>query len=253
MSFWTVDNPVVQAGATPSSPTGIADWDPSKLYQSGEIVVFNGSQYLNLGAAPVGVQPPVEAEIPVMAGSPKWRLISRGRTRAAAWDPAKSYFADQVVTYLGGTYVLDAPQVPPGSMPAGSKAWTRLSETLTDGESAIISLPDFQGIVPGVTVSLFNNVDEVSRVRRHFITLTLAGFVNGQAFFLRFPRPLPGTSRPEVNVQPLDPPSFAVPVYALPVAFGPQILGYQFNFVGSMPAGTYQYEVTVKQMIAEVL
>jgi hypothetical protein len=215
--------------------------------------VFNGSQYVALGTTPVGVPPPVEAEIPVLAGSPKWRLVARGRTRAAAWETTKTYYADQVVTYLGGTYVLDAAQVPPGLTPAGSKAWTRISETLTDAESQPITLADFQGVAAGVTIQIQQNVDELARVRRHILTLQLGGFVNGQAFFLRFPRAMLGNSRPEITVLPKDAPSFAVSSFAVAVTFGPQIIGYQFNFGGAMPAGTYQFEITVKQMIAEVM
>ena len=86
-------------------------------------------------------------------------------------------------------------------MPAGSKAWTRLSETLTDGESAIISPPDFQGIVPGVTVSLFNNVDEVSRVRRHFITL-FSPDRQRASVLPAIPATVAGDFPPRVNVQP---------------------------------------------------
>ncbi|PSM30465.1 hypothetical protein [Haliangium sp. UPWRP_2] len=251
MAFWTVENPVVQ-GSSPTSVGPIADWDPARTYAQGDIVVFNGSQYMALGVPPVAVVPALEAEIPVLAGAPKWRLIARGRTRAAPWEPVKTYYADQVVTYLGGTYVLDAPTVPPGALPAGSKAWTRLSETLTDAESAPITLADFTGIGFGITIQIQQNIDETPRVRRHIVTLTLANFVNGQAYFLRFPRPMLGNSRPEIIVLPQDGPSFAVNSHAVPIAFGPQIIGYQFNFVGSMPAGTYVFEITVKQMIAEV-
>ena len=95
---------------------------------------------------------PMAGATTVVAGSPKWTMAARGRSRAVAYDDAATYYADQVVTYLGGTYILDAPTVPQGTKPNRDKRWTRLSETLTDSESAKVNTGDLINVPVNVTV-----------------------------------------------------------------------------------------------------
>ncbi|MBL9002899.1 MAG: hypothetical protein JNJ46_01565 [Myxococcales bacterium] len=253
MAFFTVDNVVVGSGASPSAPARVSEWSSTGQYSDGAIVVFNGSQYIANGTPTVGVQPPIEVASPVVAGSPKWTLAARGRSRAVAYDDAATYFADQVVTYLGGTYILDAPTVPQGTKPSRDKRWTRLSETLTDSESAKVHTGDLINVPVNVTVQIFKHNDEESRVRHHWVRFSTAFFVGSLSIYtLRFPRPIKSEARPAITFHTLDGATAAANLTATYNLSGNEITGYTATINAGIAPGTYEWLVTVKQAIDEV-
>lgn len=254
MSLFQVENPVVAAGSSSGSsgPARVTEWDASKTYDDGAAVIFNGSLYYAQGAPLVGVQPPVEIGAPVTPNQPRWALAARGRSRAVQFDPSAKYYADQVVTYLGGVYVLDVPWIAPNSPPPQNKqAWLKLSEVLTDAESGVLVPGSIVATGGGFSVLLGTGADEVARVARHFVDLNSAIFINGSVYICTFPRPMQSNSRPIIEVLPINPGSFPAPVVCLPLIGGGQCTGYQFFTAGSFPPGAYQFQIVIKQVISE--
>jgi len=253
MSFFTAENVVVGGGSSPSAGGRVTEWSSMGQYSDGSIVVFNGSQYVANGVPMVGVTPPIEVASPVVPGAPKWTLSARGRSRPVEFDDATTYYADQVVTYLGGTYILDAATVPQGTKPTRDARWTRLSETLTDAESAKVSSADLINIPINVTVQLFAGSDEESRVGHHWVRLTTPNFLGTLPIYtMRFPRSIKSLARPSITFQDMGAQIAAAVLTADYVTNGAEITGYTASINAGLAPGSYEWRVTIKQAIDEV-
>jgi hypothetical protein len=163
MSIFTADNVVVSGATGSTSQPRVAEWSSNTAYSDGQIVTFNGSQYVARGGVGAGVVPPVEVSSPLTPGAPRWILACRGRSLPTGYNDNTTYYADQVVTFLGGVYILDAPTLPVGTRPTRDKRWTRLSETLTDAESEKVTSADLSGFATNATAAIVSNTDEDPR------------------------------------------------------------------------------------------
>lgn len=252
MSIFSAEN-VVVGGSSGSATYRVSDWINNAAYSDGQIVLFNGSQYIARGSVPAGVVPPIETATPMIPGQPKWQLACRGRSLPVDYSDTATYYADQVVLYLGGVFILDAATVPAGTRPGRDRRWTRQSETLTDAEGEKVTSADLSAFAVNTTAAIVGNTDETSRVRHHRVRLTVSGFLSTVALYtLRFPRPIPSVARPQITIQPED----AVAVYmlmtAVPVINGTNVTGYTLVSQGASTAGTYEFNVYVKEMIDQV-
>lgn len=253
MSIFTADN-VVVSGATGSTsqPRG-AEWSSNTAYSDGQIVTFNGSQYVARGGVGAGVVPPVEVSSPLTPGAPRWILACRGRSLPTGYNDNTTYYADQVVTFLGGVYILDAPTLPVGTRPTRDKRWTRLSETLTDAESEKVTSADLSGFATNATAAIVSNTDEDPRIRHHRVRVTVSALIPpGPLFTLRFPRPLATEARPQIAIQPEDNFSASMLLTVTANVSGNQVTGYTLSAQGGVQTGTYEFGVFVKEQIDQV-
>lgn len=255
MSVFTAANVIVSnpgCTRTPASGISVQPWDSNASYSDGQTVVFNGSLYVAIGSPPAGLIPPLEVATPKQSGSPKWALATRGRTPAVPWDESTRYYQDQVVRYLGGTFVLDQPTVPVGTRPNAHPAWTPLSEVLTVAESQRVSTRNLGNIGPDITAHIFEQADETARVRNHRVRVASIGTTPpGPLYELTFPVPIDGHAPPELAVTPEDQGAWGLglalqPVYSLSQCVGYRCLAAQ----GFQRPGTYEFSVTIKQPIA---
>jgi hypothetical protein len=252
MSIFSAENVVVSGGGS-SSPGRVTEWASNVTYSDGQIVTFNGSQYIARGGVGAGVVPPVEVATPLLPGAPRWVLSARGRSLPSVYNDNTTYYADQVVTFLGGVYILDAPTVPVGTRPTRDKRWTRMSEVLTDAESEKVSSADLSGFAATVTAAIVNNTDEDPRVRHHRVRLTISAISTpGPLYSLRFPRPLASEARPQISVHVEDQIGFYMLLTAAPIISGGQVTGYTLSAQGGAPPTTLEFTVFVKEMVDQV-
>lgn len=252
MSIFTAENVVVSGGGS-SSPGRVSEWASNVAYSDGQIVTFNGSQYIARGGVGAGVVPPVEVASPLTPGAPRWFLAARGRSLPSSYNDNTTYYADQVVMYLGGVYILDAPTVPVGTRPTRDKRWTRLSEVLTDAESEKVTSADLSGFAASTTAAIINNTDEDPRVRHHRVRLTVSALSSpGPLYTLRFPRPLASEARPQIMIQVEDQVDAYMLLTAAPFISGGQVTGYTLSAQGGAPPTTIEFTVFVKEMVDQV-
>lgn len=256
MSFFKAENVVVASSGGGSAPTPakVTQWNNMASYSDGQVVIFNGSQYVAQGTPSVGMVPPIEVAAPQVPAQPKWILSARGRTTPSEYDDRATYYADQVVTYLGGTWILDAPTVPIGTAPNRDSRWTRLSETLTEAEAEKLSTSDLSNFATDTSAFIVALGDEVPRVRHHWVRVNIQTPI-GQTPVLyqcRFPRPIRGLVRPEITIQATDQPSAFSLLAASPTVSGNQIIGYTIGIENGKASGTYDILVTVKEQIDQV-
>lgn len=253
-SIFEVDNVVVGGGSTGSATScRVTDWTQNATYSDGAIVIFNGSQYVACGSVPSGLVPPVEYYTPATPGQPRWQLAARGRSLPQAYSDNNTYYADQVITHLGGVFILDAPTVSPGTRPGKDKRWTRFSETLTSAEGEPLGSSDLTNFTANVTAAIVSNSDETSRVRHHRVRLTVSSVLSaGPLFTCKFPRAIPSEARPQVTVQPEDQIGFYMLLTASAAINGGQVTGYVLNCQGGAPPCTIEFSVFVKEAIDQV-
>lgn len=251
MSFFTAANVVVGSGNAPSSG-GVQQWDSNASYSDGQAVVFNGSMYIAIGAPPVGLVPPIEVAAPQQPGSPKWSLAARGRTPAAPWNDTTTYYQDQVVRFMGGTYVLDKPTVAAGIRPSVDPGWTPLSEVLTEVEAQKVTSANLTNFGGGITAFIFQNTDEVARVRSHRVRVaSLSVTPQGVLYEMLFPKPINSLSPPMITVNAEDQDAWILGLGMQPIYNATQCIGYRcLTTLGFMNPGTYEFSVTVKQPLA---
>ncbi len=253
-SIFEVDNVVVGSGSTGSTATcRVSDWTQNTSYSDGAIVVFNGSQYVACGSVPVGLIPPVEYYTPLTPGQPRWQLAARGRSLPQAYSDNSTYYADQVITYLGGVFILDAPTVVAGTRPGRDKRWTRLSETLTLAEGEPLGTSDLTNFAATVTAAIVANSDETARVRHHRVRMTISNLLsNGPLYTCKFPRAIPCEARPQITIQPEDQMGFYMLLTASAVISGGQVTGYVLHNQGGAGPSTIEFTVYVKEQIDQV-
>lgn len=253
MSIFTADNVVVGGSSGSSSLPRVSEWNNNTAYTDGQIVTFNGSQYVARGGVGVGVVPPVEVHSPQTPGAPRWILACRGRSLPTAYNDSTTYYADQVVTYLGGVYILDAPTLPVGTRPTRDTRWTRLSEVLTEAESERVTSADLSSFAASTTAAIVSNTDEDPRVRHHRLRVTVSTLIPpGPLFVLRFPRPLATEARPQISIQPEDNFSVSMLLTVTANVSGNQVTGYTLSAQGGVQTGTYEFGVFVKEQIDQV-
>ena len=241
---------VVNAKSTSAPSCTHAAFDVTKPYAAGDTVTFNGSLYKVLAAVTAGVIPPVEVATPAVPGAPKYSLMSRGRTTAESYDATKPYFQDQVVTYNGGLYLLDAPSVPIGTAPT-SAPWLPLSDGmgLTLEESMTLQLPN---ITAGTGVAVAHNPlnsYDLQRVKGHRFRYVTAGGVlpaGDVVAKVAFPIPFPKTRKPpRITTSPGNPGAVAAGLFIEPLTSGLATVGYALRAAASVPVGT-QIDVAVQ-------
>lgn len=256
MPVFTAANIVIGGGGpnTPSSSgSKIPQWANNASYADGQLVTFNGSMYVANGIPAVGLIPPIEVATPQIPGQPKWSLAVRGRTVAAAWDNVATYYADQVVTYLGGTYILDAATIPAGTRPTRDKRWLRLSETLTEAEAEKVSTADVSQVAADCAVTIFANGDEDARVAHHWVRVLVdVAIVQTTLYVLKFPRAIKSQARPAISIQAADQNSAFMILNATPIVSGNECTGYRMSVNNGSPQGTAEFLVTVKESIDQV-
>lgn len=253
MSLCKVENVVIATKSDEASPSGgVRPWGSNQSYSDGQAVLFNGSLYVAVGSPPVGRVPPVEMATPQQPGSPKWSLAARGRTPAVPWEESATYYQDQVVRYLGGTYILDKPTVPAGTRPNADAAWTPLSETLTEIESQKVSTANLGNFGSGITAQIFQQADESARVRHHRIRVASLNVTTpGPLFEMTFPKPINGLTPPQLSVNAEDPGAWNLGLGLQPLYNASQCIGYRcYAALGFQKAGTYEFSVSVKQPLA---
>ena len=253
-SIFEVDNVVVGGGSAGSGTTcRVSDWTQNTSYSDGAIVVFNGSQYVACGSVPAGLVPPVEYYTPLTPSQPRWQLAARGRSLPQAYSDNPTYYADQMVTHLGGTFILDAPTVPAGTRPGRDKRWTRLSETLTAAEGEQIATADLTNFAPTITAAIISSSDEVGRVRHHRVRLTVSSVIsNGSLYTCKFPKAIPSEARPQITIQPEDQFGFYMLLTASAITSGGQVTGYVLNNQGGAGPCTIEFTVYVKEQIDQI-
>ena len=253
-SIFEVDNVVVSGGSTGSGTTcRVSEWVQNQSYSDGAIVVFNGSQYVACGSVPAGLVPPVEYYTPLAPSQPRWQLAARGRSLPQAYSDNATYYADQMVTHLGGTFILDAPTVPAGTRPSRDKRWTRLSETLTVAEGEPLGTSDLTNFAASVTAAIVANSDETARVRHHRVRMTISSLLsNGTLYTCKFPRAIPCEARPQITIQPEDQQGFYMLLTASAIISGGQVTGYVLNNQGGAAPSTIEFTVFVKEQIDQV-
>ncbi len=241
---------VLNTKLAPGAGCSHSAYDPAKPYAAGDTVTFNGSLYRALAAVTAGVIPPIEVATPALPGAPKYALMSRGRTSAAPYDPTKPYFQDQVVTYNGGLYLLDAPSVAIGTAPT-SAPWLPLCDGLglTLEESMTLQLPN---LTPGTGVNVAHNPlnsYDLQRVKGHRFRYTVAGgtLIAGEFVTkVTFPLPFPGTRKPpRMSASPGNPGAVAAGLYIEPLTSGLATVGYALRVAIPVPVGT-QIDVAVQ-------
>ena len=254
MAIFEVDNVVVGGGSAVSGATcRVSDWTQNTSYADGAIVIFNGSQYVACGTVPAGLIPPLEYYMPLTPSQPRWQLAARGRSLPQAYSDNQTYYADQVVTHLGGVFILDAPTVAAGTRPSRDKRWTRLSETLTAAESEQIGSGDLTNFAPSVTAAIISSSDEVARVRHHRVRMTISSVIpNGALYTCKFPKAIPSEARPQITIQPEDQMGFYMLLTATAITSGGQITGYVLNNQGGAGPSTIEFTVYVKEQIDQV-
>lgn len=257
MSFFTAANVVVPGGGgggSSPSPFKVTPWDSNASYSDGQVVIFNGSQYVAQGAPAVGMVPPVEVASPQVKNQPKWALAARGRSLPAEYDDRATYYADQVVTYLGGTWILDAPSVPPGTVPTRDARWTRLSETLTEAEAEKLATSDLSNFAADTSAFIVALGDEVPRVRHHWVRVNIVNPIGQTAvlYQCRFPRPIRAAARPEISIQATDQSGAFSLLAATALVGNNQVNGYSVGIENGKASGTFDILVTVKEQIDQV-
>lgn len=234
---------IVNAKSTSAPSCTHSAYDVTKTYAAGDMVTFNGSLYKVLAAVAAGVIPPVEVATPAVPGAPKYSLMSRGRTTAETYDATKPYFQDQVVTYNGGLYLLDAPSVPIGTAPTAAP-WLPLSDGmgLTLEESMTLQLPN---VAAGAGVAVAHNPlnsYDLQRVKGHRLRYIVAGGVLASGEVLAtvmFPLPFPGAKKPpRITLSPGNQGAVAAGLYAEPLTSGLMIVGYSIRVAYTVPVGT---------------
>jgi hypothetical protein len=253
-SIFEVDNVVVGGGSAGSGATcRVSDWTQNTSYSDGAIVVFNGSQYVACGSVPAGLVPPVEYYTPLTPSQPRWQLAARGRSLPQAYSDNPTYYADQMVTHLGGTFILDAPTVPAGTRPGRDKRWTRLSETLTAAEGEQLASVDLTNFAPTVTAAIISNSDEVGRVRHHRVRMTISTVIGPSVLYTcKFPKSISSEARPQITIQTEDQIGFYMLLTAMAVTSGGQVTGYVMAAQAGAPAATLEFTVFVKEQIDQV-
>lgn len=253
MSIFSAENVVVSGPSGFTAMSRVSEWTINTSYSDGQIVTFNGSQYVSRGSVGAGIVPPLEVATPQIPGQPKWQLACRGRSLPTDYSDTATYYADQVVQYLGGVFILDAPTVPAGTRPGRDKKWTRLSETLTDAESEKVTSADLSVFAVGTTAAIISNSDETARVRHHRVRFTMSGLLSSVALYtLRFPRAIPSEARPQITVQAEDQIMSYMLLTGVPILSGNFVTGYTMVANGGGSAGTYEFTVYVKEMIDQV-
>ncbi|MGN7018975.1 hypothetical protein ACTHRB_05105, partial [Bacillus safensis] len=111
--------------------TGALPFDPSQLqdYDAGQVVTFNGSTYIANVDDPSGI-PGLSPDYTLLAASGETGPTGPtgiGLSGVEAYDPvmATTYSVGQVVTYGGGTYIVDS--APPSGTPDTSSDYTLLA------------------------------------------------------------------------------------------------------------------------------
>ncbi|MCY7658213.1 collagen-like protein, partial [Bacillus safensis] len=111
--------------------TGALPFDPSQSqdYDAGQVVTFNGSTYIANVDAPSGI-PGLSPDYTLLAASGETGPTGPtgiGLIGVEAYDPvmATTYSVGQVVTYGGGTYIVDS--APPSGTPDTSSDYTLLA------------------------------------------------------------------------------------------------------------------------------
>ncbi len=254
MSIFTADNVVVSGpSGLATSASRVSEWVANIAYSDSQIVTFNGSQYVARGSVGAGLIPSIEVSTPQVPGQPKWFLACRGRSLPVEYSDTATYYADQVILFLGGVYILDAATVPVGTRPNRDKRFTRMSETLTDAESERVTSADLSAFAVASSVVLVSNSDESPRVRHHRVRLTMAGLISpGNLYTLRFPRPLGTEARPQITVHVEDQLTSYMLLTGIPTFSGTQVSGYIMTAQGGGGPGSYEFDVFVKEMIDQV-
>lgn len=241
---------VVNTKLAPAAGCSHYPYDPAKSYAAGDTVTFNGSLYRVLAAVTAGVIPPIEVATPAVPGTPRYRLMSRGRTSPEPYDATKPYFQDQVVTYNGGLYLLDAPSVPIGTAPTSAQ-WLPLCDGLglTLEESMTLQLPN---LTPGTGVNVAHNPlnsYDLQRVKGHRFRYTVAGGTLLAGDFVTkvvFPLPFSGTRKPpRMSATPGNLGAVAAGLYIEPLTSGLATIGYALRVAIPVPVGT-QIDVAVQ-------
>ena len=256
MSFFTAANVVVpgSGGGSSPSPFKVTAWDSAVSYSDGQVVIFNGSQYVAQGSPGVGMVPPIEVASPVVKNQPRWLLAARGRSTPTEYDDRATYYADQVVTYLGGTWILDAPTVPAGMAPNRDSRWTRLSETLTEAEAERLATSDLFNFATDTSAFMVALGDEVPRVRHHWVRVNILNPIGQTAvlYQCRFPRPIRAAARPQITIQATDQPGAFALLAATPLIGNNQVTGYSVGIENGKASGTFDIFVTIKEQIDQV-
>lgn len=258
MSFFTAADVVIpgsgSGGGGVPSPLKVTPWDSTASYSDGQIVIFNGSQYVAQGSPGVGSVPPIEVASPQVKNQPKWLLAARGRSLPAEYDDRATYYADQVVTYLGGTWILDAPTVAVGTTPNRDSRWTRLSETLTEAEGERLATSDLSNFAADTSAFIVALGDEVPRVRHHWVRVNILNPIGQTAvlYQCRFPRPIRAAARPEITIQATDQPGAFSLLAAVPIMSNNQVIGYSVGIENGKASGTFDIFVTIKEQIDQV-
>lgn len=233
---------VLNTKLAPAAGCSHYPYDPAKSYTAGDTVTFNGSLYRVLAAVTAGVIPPIEVATPAVPGIQRYSLMSRGRTSPEPFDATKPYFQDQVVTYNGGLYLLDAPSVPIGTAPTSAQ-WLPLSDGLglTLEESMTLQLAN---VTPGTGVTAGHNPlnsYDLQRVKGHRFRYIVAGGVLASGEVLAtvtFPLPFPGAKKPpRITLSPGNQGAVAAGLYAEPLTSGLMIVGYSIRVAYTVPVG----------------
>lgn len=249
---------VVTIGGTPGNPASgasflVQEWSSALTYSDGQLVRFNGSLYQVLGGAPAGLVPPIEVASPATPSSPRYRLASRGRTLPETFDATKVYYQDQVVQFLGGTFILDAPSVPPNTTPNSSPLWTRLSETLTRAEGQLVGSSNIGSVSANVTATVIQRAaGDVPRVRNHRLRLVVtANQAAGTALLVfTFPTAINSLNSPSIDLQVEAGALASTELAVQQTVSANQVTGYTLSTNVVLGAGTYDVLVTIKEPLA---
>ncbi|MEH7737606.1 hypothetical protein V7203_10095, partial [Bacillus pumilus] len=146
--------PAGPAGPTgPTGPagglTGALSFNPSQSqdYEAGQVVTFNGSTYIAKVDAPLGI-PGLSPDYKLLAASGETGPTGPtgiGLSGIEAYDPARAstYSIGQVVTYEGGTYIVDS--APPLGTPDTSPDYTLLAAPGVSGSTGATGITGATG------------------------------------------------------------------------------------------------------------
>ena len=243
---WFERDPIILGGGSSgggSTSSGIQTWTPGASYNDGQLVTLNGSLFQAIGQVPAGVVPPVEAASPLVPGSPRWRLVSRGKGSVEPYDGAKLYYQDARVTYNGIIFSLEVPSVAAGAGPLGNPLlWYPETGQMSAWESQPVTASNISGLASGATCTpLLLTNQEVSRVKSHRFTYYASSLIaaSQQLALITFTQPHPLNRAPRISIQENTVSGVSAGVLASPMVNGNnQVTGYQLINQTAIGAGT---------------
>ncbi|MGG0661785.1 collagen-like protein, partial [Bacillus altitudinis] len=130
--------------------TGVLPFNPSQSqdYEAGQVVTYNGSTYIAKVDAPSGI-PGLSPDYTLLAASGKTGPTGPtgvGLSGIETYDPerASMYSVGQVVTYEGGTYIVNS--APPLGTPDTSPDYTLLAASGAPGSTGVTGSTGATGI-----------------------------------------------------------------------------------------------------------